>query len=405
MKPYFWIPDIQDQLARSQYPSKLENFQPRIAQAIVRNHCDRIFAGAWQEKHFKTLREFYSDLWLPELVISSKQVHFVENQEKEFLWDALLRTHSCRDLEVLLDGYELTPYNNTWNTDKIAQISGAPILRCSHSADIINNKSIAQAELRKLWVTVPEGKQVFSEQEAFEWYSYLTEEKWYREVSFKLNESLNGMGVFRVKSKLEFIGLLEKFSDNLKRWILIDGWIENKISSPNIQYYVWKSSQEDRLIGCSDQILVDDGKEHIWNISDGDILIHTPGLQEDIKKILDWIRLQWAYGVVWIDFLITEQLAYFIEINGRYNGSTHGSVIAEKLWKHHWGTHDGVWVPEHDFLRFAGRLESDGLLLKDGEGILPLNPATVHLGKTMVLALAESKYQVQQLISHVSNYE
>lgn len=403
MKALIWIPDIEDNLARSKYPWNLTNFQVRITQSIVRNDIDRIFASSSQKEHFKTLELFYRDLLLKDLIIHEEQIEFIETQEKEFLTDAILKKLGIKELKELLNWKTLEPYVNTKNSDKISEISWTNILRDSNSSKIINDKAIAQKELWELWVLVPEWKEINTKKDAINYFIYL-KEKWYREVSFKRKDSINWLWVFKASNLDDFQELIHNNIEVLEKWVLIDWWIDWKIASPNIQYFVWKRASEDKLIACSDQILVDEWKEHIWNISDENILSDEK-LTKDVQTILNWIRSKKWYWVVWLDFLTTKNWNYFIEINWRYNWSTHWAVIANKIWKKYWITHDWIRTPEKDFLSFAWRLDSNKQLYKDWSWVIPVNPATLESWKAMIVIVWDSKTKINTILNNLIENE
>lgn len=402
----YGIPDIESTLAFDEYPGNLKSFQVRIAQAIYWYRANKIFISESQVKYLQELNYLYKCIWLENLTIPWKNTLKIADNGK-FLSEDILNQYSAQELKNILEWNSLEPYIHTSNIDKISRLSWAWATRKSPSVEKINNKWNAQTELRTLWVCVPDGKVVFSQEEAKKQFSNL-KEKWYENIWFKLHNSINWLWVFKVNGWWELNKLLEKHSSVLlNEWILIDGWIENKIASPNIQFYVWKTQKEDQLITVSDQILLDWWVEHIWNISDVSILQKDLFLQKDLKIILDWIRDKWWYWVVWIDFLTylewDEIKNAFIEINWRYNGSTHWQVISNKLGQNHWISHDWIHVPSKNLNTFMVELEKNNILYNKDSNIwvIPVNPSVLQYWKSSVVIVWDSQEKVLEILNNL----
>lgn len=308
------------------------------------------------------------------------------------------------------------PFIHSENIDKINQILGLETSRTSKDSEKINDKSFAQTELRKLGVLVPEGKEVHNLEEAKKFFEYL-QEKWYERVSIKLKRAASGKWV-------ESATNLKEFEEKVLKWekwmledgLLIDWWIQWKfISSPNIQFNIGKTPNEDRFIGCSDQILKN-GTTHIWNISDNSILFENSRLREDLVKINNWIRSQKAYGIVGIDFAIFEdedgnKNAYFMEINWRVNGSTHGNVLANRIYGEDY--HDKWWVansidlPKNMTLNdFISKLERDGIYFNPDkkEWVLITNISTIEKFDKVMVAIFWNKDKILEIINILNSY-
>jgi hypothetical protein len=148
-------------------------------------------------------------------------------------------------------------------------------------------------------------------------------------------------------------------------------------------------------------------------VSDKNILLQDKNLQKDVERVCNWIRSKKAFWVVWIDFLTYidnegRKKSVFIEINGRYNGSTHGAVIAKKLWKKHWASHDGISVKSKSFHNFVDTLDSEKLLYskEKNTGVIPVNPSHILEGKWAVVIVADTKLQTENILQilHNSHY-
>ncbi len=228
------------------------------------------------------------------------------------------------------------------------------------------------------------------------------------------------MWVFTAESKEELENLILQHKEQINDWILIDWWITWKIlSSPNIQFNVWKTTKDDKFISCSEQILWNEWKVHLWNISNIDILKQNKKLQKDIRIILDWIRSKKAFGISGIDFIIVEekweQKPYFMEINWRINGSTHWPILMDKIYKNekspdNWAVNNNVHIPKWmNFDKFIEKLDKDGILFsKENWWVLPTNISTINpewiWSKVMVALLNTTSKNAHEIINHLSTY-
>ncbi|NVP18157.1 ATP-grasp domain-containing protein, partial [Candidatus Gracilibacteria bacterium] len=288
--------------------------------------------------------------------------------------------------------------------------------RNHHSSEIINDKSTAQQELRDLGVLTPEGKTIYSEQQA-EYYFRELKAKGYESVTIKLKRAASGMGVFKINTLDELEKKLYEHRNELNDGLLMDGWIRGKfITSPNIQFNVGKTPEEDVFIGCSSQILSPDGTVHLGNISDMGIM-ENKRLVADLLVIRNWIRSKKAYGISGIDFSIFEdengeQKAYFMEINGRINGSTHGAIIANKIFGDEqyldkWSVVNNVMLKEGTTIdQFIQRLQRDKIYFDPSTktGVLPTNISAIDkYSKAMVVIFGE-KSKIMEMINILNSY-
>jgi|GEM_PF-2581991 len=317
----------------------------------------------------------------------------------------------------------LMPYISSFNIDAISEQLGLSVRQCGTASDLINNKAIAQEELRRLGVQTPLGKIICSCKQGEEFAERL-QKKGYEEVGFKIIHSASGMGVFRIGID-EVSKYLKKYEGYIEsEGILMDGWISGNITSyPNVQFFIGETPEQDLFISCSKQII--SGTSHQGNINEPEILKRVSGLGDNLLTICNWIRSKGGYGINGIDFLVREEgeaeRAYFLENNGRINGCTHGVVLADKIQHLYgpsdrpleWGVNNNILVPAsttaHTFQRW---LETSGIAFKSDwtrppgssvpngpRGVLITNTAAIEShGKIMVLIVSGSREDVCEMM-------
>ena len=360
------------------------------------------------QKYNKILYELLTEINIP--IIKPDNIIYVE-----YNWN--LSSSILNDVEKIKLPKKikyLLPFIHSGKIDSIAKKFNLNTSRNTITSEIINNKWIAQNELRKLWVTTPDWEVVYTKKQAIKIFEKL-KKKWYEYVTIKLTRSASWMWVYKIKDLYELEKKLSGHKKDLKNWILIDGWIKWKfITSPNIQYYVWKRTSEDVFIWCSSQILSKDWTVHLWNISNIEILKNKK-LQEDIKIILNWVRSQKAYWIIWIDFVIFEdpetkgQKAYFMEINWRINWSTHWPIIAGKTnWNtiDNWAVMNNIYLPDNMTVNdFISLLERNRLYYDPSkkQWVIPTNISAIdEHHKAMVAIIWDKKKYIKEVIEEIN---
>jgi len=345
--------------------------------------------------------------------ISSDMIFYVDQRIGETLSMSTLREIDGLNKFVRAHKNSITfsPFIHGSYSDSIALGLGfeRPFPQVKPS-ELVNDKYFSQIELGRLGVSVPEGKLVNSRLEAVEFYKSLID-KGYEKVSFKLTRSCSGVGVFQVNSIEDLERLTEEFnSELLEKGILMDGWIKGqKIASPNIQYAIKDSFEEDVFIACSDQIL--DGLSHKGNISDFEILNRNSKLRLDCDKIRNWVRETGYRGVIGIDFYIADvdgqEKAYYMETNARINGSTPGAMLVNKITgkstdQIDWGVQNGVKFPKNFGLNeILGKLERNKLIYDPSTktGAILTNHSTVREhGKAMFTVIGKTSAEVKEIL-------
>lgn len=413
------IPNIRDE--SNAYGLKAaEQYKLRILSV-----CDASDAAVMPERlknHVDEQCKLYRHYGLP--AISSSKVVYVE-AEKEFLSQAI-----CRDISDLrqrlvaqwhLQGIQ--PYFSSYRIDRISHELCLPVCRNDEATRRVNHKGIAQQELRKIGVRAPSGARVRSAKDGEALVRRLQDEG-YGEVAFKMCYSTSGMGVFHVPLE-QVAEYIEKYLSIAEAGdVLVDGWISGNITCfPNVQYYIGKQAKQDVFISCSNQIF--EGIAHKGNINAIELLDKVAGFNDDLLRIRNWIRGEGGYGINGIDFIVRrengEDKAYFLEINGRTNGCTHGAVIADTI--HHtygnhlasleWGVHNDIAVPVGTSLHdFQAKLGAAGIAFHPQwrgsvlssipagpRGVLITNTAAIEPhDKAMILAVSPSREDVCEMI-------
>lgn len=298
----------------------------------------------------------------------------------------------------------LEPFMYSREMDSVSQALGKPVRTSARASEIVNNKYLSQAALRQRGVSVPLGRLVHSAEEAQKFCDELVKQG-YQQVSFKLTRAASGMGVFCLKPE-EIPKYAHQYAEEMAHnGVLIDGWItKEKAASPNIQYFIGDSPEQDVFISATDQIL--EGTVHKGNLSTN-ILEENPRLVRDISEIRNWTRDQAFRGIIGVDFYVaTDGTPYYMEINARINGSTPGAMMMDKLvgstTNQPWGVQNNIPVLKGSSASdFIGKLDRDHLTYHPDRkhGVLPVNTSAIHRhGKAMVLVVGQTHAQVQEIM-------
>jgi len=403
------IPNITDE-SWIEWINAIETYKQRVLS--IMNNDDYAFMPINTKKYNELLKEIYQEIW----------VDFINPNNIIYVWyewnisSSILAEYENLPKLLRNKNVNLFPFINSEKIDKISRNFWIKTTRNSFSSEIINDKSIAQQELRDLWVLTPEWKTVYSQQEAENYFKKL-KTKWYDIVTIKLRRAVSWMWVFKIKTIEELEKKLYEYRNEINNWILMDWWIKDKfISSPNIQYIIWKRREDDVFIWASSQILSSDWTVHLWNISDTEIL-KDKKIQKDLSIIRDWIRSKWAYWIVGIDFSIFEdnnwnRNAYFMEINWRINWSTHWAIIASKVlkWENYndkWAVINNLILPENISIdQFIGMLQRDNIYYDNSkkEWVILTNISSIEkYHKAMILILWE-KNRILEIIKILNSY-
>lgn len=364
----------------------------------------------------KIMREVYHHCGVP--FPSEEQLCYLDGSNDETVHAIMNREFAQVDSHIKQHGiHTYQPFIYSVGSQSFAERAKLSHRTTSETANRINNKAIVQADLRKLGVLVPEGRLVRSIQEAMEFVDMLANQG-YESVGIKLTRAASGMGVFETKTAEILDGsntTLQKYEDELtQNGLLIDGWIEGQIQgSPNIQFWIGDSPEDDIYICASNQLLKADeiggkGKIHIGNISAPSLLGYS-NLDEACKIIRNYCRESGYRGVIGIDFLHVivngEHLFFFMEINGRLNGSTTGGVIGGVTSAPFWGVNNGIQTSLSPS-SFMDKIASKGLLYnpESMRGVLPTNLSTLtDFGKGMVYVSGNSRHEVEDLLEEMQN--
>lgn len=403
------VPNITDE-SWIEWIKAIESYKQRVLS--VMNVNDFAFMPENTRWYNITLSEIYKELW----------VNFI-NPDNIFYVD-----YNWSIISSILDDYEglpnelkwrkinLFPFINSEKIDSLSRLFWLETSRNHHSSEIINDKSTAQQELRDLWVLTPEWKTIYSEQQAEHYFREL-KAKWYESVTIKLKRAASWMWVFKINKLDELEKKLYEHRNELNDWLLMDWWIRWKfITSPNIQFNVWKTPEEDVFIWCSSQILSPDWTVHLWNISDMWIM-KNKRLVADLLVIRNWIRSKKAYGISGIDFSIFEdenweQKAYFMEINWRINGSTHWAIIANKIfWDEQyldkWSVVNNVMLKEWTTIdQFIQRLQKDKIYFDPSTKtwVLPTNISAIDKYSKAMVVIFWEKSKIMEMINILNSY-
>lgn len=413
-----FIPNIRDESWVEKLIA-LDKYKPRNIWLL--GQWDMTVMNQSTQESIEDLLRLYGDLNIPH--IYRENIVYVEGDKKISEMSYGMRVKIKDIIESKWSIWKLVSFIDSTATNQLAQYLGLSTDRNRTTSEIINNKYIAQSELRRRWVTVPDGRLVYNGKEALSFFRELRV-LWYDKIAIKLLRAASGMGVFPVSTEQE---LEEFFSgdkippEEITQGILIDGWVKwTFISSPNIQFYVGKSQKEDIFISCSDQILWKsptwEWVIHKWNISDPNIMYSNDKLISDLERIKNWVREVGAYGIIGIDFVVVEDLdtqeqkAYFMEINGRVNGSTPGAILTNTLTGNHlqtsWGINNNISIPwVKTPWEFISYLEKEKLLYDPISQIwvLPTNLSAIEwYDKAMVLVIGQTKSHVNDILNHLS---
>lgn len=411
------IPNIKDE-SWVEGIEMLETYKQRIL-TIVNSDDYAIMPESIRDDN-DFLREIYNDLGVP--FVNKENILYIDYNWS--LTASILEEH--KEIMKFIGGRtdNIVPFINSSRIDSISKALDMNVTRTAESSDIINDKSIAQRELKELGVSTPVWKTVFSFKEAKKFFIELRS-LWYATVAFKLRRAASGMGVFKISTEEELESKIFEHRDQMQEvWILLDGWIEGEfVSSPNIQYYIGKNPSEDIFIWSSTQIL-EDGKGHLWNITDTDLLKNEK-LSKDLRIIRNWIRSKKAYGISGIDFSlyrdssltkdcsIKEEIEpYFMEINGRVNGSTHGAVLASKIYgsdyADKWAIANNIHLPNNMTINeFIFKLQKDGIFFDQStsKGVIPTNIAAIDKYSKAMIAVFWEKDYIKEVMNTLASYD
>lgn len=297
------------------------------------------------------------------------------------------------------------PFIHSADSDAIARALDLRVDTNAKSSEFVNDKGLSQRELAQLGVDTPMGKVVRSLDEALDFCREL-QDAGFREVMFKITRSASGMGVFQIPFE-KVPEYMEQYADEVAaRGVLLDGYIPGKLASPNIQFNIGDTENDDQFISCSEQILSDDDV-HLGNVNDPNLYFKSPRVQENVLKTRNWIREQGYRGIVGIDLYITQDgKPYYMETNGRFNGSTPGALLADKLHGTSvhvpWGVQNNISLSRGTTVNdFVAGLERDHLLYDPDTryGVLPTNTSAIESHqKAMVTIFAETSERVQEIL-------
>ncbi len=401
------IPNIRDE-SWVEWIKAIEYYKQRILTMF--NENDHAIMPQVTKKYNDIISDIYRELGIP--FIDKNNIIYVDYDSS--ISSCILDEYERLKLDSNIDS--IYPFIHSSKIDTISRIFDLNISRTSHSSEIINDKSVAQNELNSLWVTTPHWKSVYTYNQAE---SFFRELKWYwyEHVTFKLKRAASWMWVFKIKTLNELIDKLNEYENDLKDGILIDGWIEWKfISSPNVQYHIWKTPAEDVYIWSSSQILSEDWTVHLWNITD-DSFLKDKKVQKDLRIICDWVRSKKAYWIIGIDFsifedkLTKEKKAYFMEINWRINWSTHWAVIASKIYGHNyndnWAVINNLYLDKKISINdFVTKLQRDGIYYDPSkkQWIIPSNISAIdNYSKAMVTVFWDKAF-IKKSLNILNDY-
>lgn len=394
------IPNIQDE-AGIRGLAGIDKYKLRMLSPLMPG--DSAIMPANTRNDSAELFRLYDQLGVPHM--RHQDIVHLEYEDELSLSKAIFREQAAvRRALQKLQYSNVEPFIFSRNMDSVAEVLGVNVRTKAEASEIVNNKYLSQAALRERGVSVPAGKLVHSLAEATA-YARELKERGYQQVSFKLQRAASGMGVFKVDVE-DLPEYAKKFATELaEEGILIDGWIEGGKASPNIQYFVGDNVEQDVFVSSTDQILED--LAHKGNATT-DVLDGNQRLAEDMLKIRNWTREQGFRGIIGVDFLIANDgTPYYMETNGRINGSTPGALMVDKLvgstTAKPWGVQNNVKVPKTSSVNdFVAALDREGLTYDHQKkwGVLPTNtsPIADH-GKIMVMLIGETNEQVREMLS------
>lgn len=406
--PVLHIPNIQDE-AGIEGLKAIERYKLRSL-TVLDKHDVSILPSNVEAETQEMLR-LYEDLHIPH--IAPENVLFMDPSNGDRLSQTILKNRKevARFLKCHPRVQRLVPFIHSPDSDQIASIFNLKTEMSSESSEKVNDKGLSQRELAAEGVDTPVGRVVHSLAEALDFCSELREAG-FQEVMFKIIRSASGQGVFQISFD-QVPAHIETYADEVRlRGVLLDGYIPDKNASPNIQYYVSDSPEQDYFISCSDQIL--ENGVHLGNVNDTDLYYNNARARENVRKTRDWARKQGYRGIVGIDLYITsEGRPYYMETNARFNGSTPGALLADKLHETTvhipWGVQNNIAVSKGTTVNdFLAALERDKLLY-DPEtrmGVLPTNTSAIQShNKAMVAIFARTSGQVQEILAMLDGFK
>jgi hypothetical protein len=412
-KKVLHVPNIEDE-AGIRGLLGIEKYMLRMLSAL--DPQDYAVMPANTKEDTEALFSLYKSYGIPHINLSN--IHYLDYAAHQTLSQAILEQR--QELQKFfqrtkLDQAIFQPFIHSRESDQMAEQSQLTPIASAASSEIVNNKYVSQRALQERGVSTPLGQLVHSLPEAQQFVEKL-KQLGYPEFSFKIIRSASGMGVFKITAE-ELPEYFEKYAKEVaENGVLLDGWITApKKASPNIQYYVGDSSEEDSFISCSDQILED--VEHKGNINAPELLQKSPKLLSDCQKIRNWVREQSYRGVIGIDFYITEETAegvpYYMETNARINGSTPGALLVDKLHgsttESHWGVQNNIKLPQNSTISdFITTLEKEKLAYQPDTklGVLPTNTSAIKShNKAMVLVMGKTRQHVREMLEQLYHFQ
>lgn len=377
------IPNIQDE-AGIKGLAGIDKYKLRMLAPLMPGDSAIMPANTRNDSY--ELFRLYDQLGVPHM--RHGDILHLDYEEELSLSKAILREQEAvRRALQKMDYKHVEPFIFSRNMDLLAKAMNVKVRTHAEASEIVNNKYLSQAALRERGVSVPSGKLVHSLAEAMT-YAKELKAQGYQKVSFKLQRAASGMGVFKVDLG-ELPAYTHKYATELEQeGILIDGWIDGTKASPNLQYYVGDSEDQDVFVSATDQILED--LAHKGNATT-DVLDGNQKLADDMLKIRNWTREQGFRGIIGVDFLIANDgTPYYMETNGRINGSTPGALMVDKLvgstTAKPWGVQNNVKVPKTSTVNdFVSALDREGLTYdheKNGASCLPIPPLSPNTAKS-----------------------
>lgn len=412
-KQILHVPNIEDEAGILGLPG-IEKYMLRMLSSL--DPQDYAVMPANTKIDTEALFSLYKSYGIPHINLNN--IHYLDYTSRQTLSQAILEQR--RELQKFfqrtqLDQAIFQPFIHSQESDQMSEQFQLTSASTASSSEIVNNKYVSQKALQERGVSTPLGQLVHSLPEAQQFAEKLLQNG-YPEFSFKIIRSASGMGVFKITAQ-QLPEYFQKYADEVAaNGVLLDGWITaSKKASPNIQYYVGDSTDEDSFISCSDQILED--LAHKGNINAPELLQESPKLLDDCQKIRHWVREQGYRGVIGVDFYITEETAegvpYYMETNARINGSTPGALLVDKLHgsttESHWGVQNNIILPENSTLNdFLNTLEREKLAYQPDTklGVLPTNTSAIKSHhKAMVLVMGKTRQQVREMLEQLYHFQ
>lgn len=264
---------------------------------------------------------------LPENIFYTKDYLKFPSLTKAVLADKdLIKSLKKRKFDYLI------PYIESFDTEILAEKIGAKLLRPAGLTEKLNNKSHYRRLIKKLGFPAIPGYTVGNLNEALAKFKKLQKDG-FRKAVIKKERSVSGFGVFVIGSAEELRKVFKKEFLAEKSFV-IEGFIENIVFSPNVQYFIGPRSID--LIVISDQLLEKDKVSYAGNYfpskanAKPEILARLKDLS---LKFCRYLQKRKCYGIVGIDFLVTKKgEIYSTEANVRFNGSTFPALVFERLF-------------------------------------------------------------------------